>query len=383
MKATESMKSYWTQALVAVLIMGGLGAVTATPASALSLWGPTKADGSPSTGFVMPGTYTNGEAPVLTGNASVCAMGPFEARDAVGPVTWEYRVTRIRPDQAVPELFLAVILPLTRDLRNLVTRVLTPYQERTYVIRGVTQISPVYFQIIVKDGFQTLTSKAFQMWITAPPDPDDPNDSGGADTRECGSVSRTMAKVAEGPLEVESAAPVGLTKAPVGPTPDHENKFIYEWDETFLYNQRFPTAKHFDIKFSFSAPVQVSTTRMEDEVLEVSGGSITRIGKGATATDWSVRIQPDRPSLSSPRPVVSFGIPSPNHSPYGECGNIDVICTADGRKLVNGKHISIAPPDYPRTIEPFDLFAVQKPLVDHNAEEFTFKCDLHGRDRSP
>ena len=48
MKATESMKSYWKQALVAVLIMGGLVAVTATPARALSLWGPTKADGSPS-----------------------------------------------------------------------------------------------------------------------------------------------------------------------------------------------------------------------------------------------------------------------------------------------------------------------------------------------
>ena len=369
MKATESMKSYWTQALVAVLIMGGLGAVTATPASALSLWGPANADGSPSTGFVMPGTYTNGEAPVLTGNASVCAMGPFEARDARGPVTWEYRVTRIRPDQAVPELFLAVILPLTRDLRNLGTRVLTPYQERTYVIRGVTQISPVYFQIIVKADGQTLTSKAYELWITTP--------GTGADTRECGSVSRTMAKVAEGPLEVASAAPVGLTKAPVGLTPDHNNKFIYKWDETFLYNQRFPTPKHFDIKFSFSAPVQVSTTRMEDEVLEVSGGSITRIGKGATATDWSVRIQPDRPSLSSPRPVVSFGIPSPNHSPYGTCLDIDVICTADGRKLVNGKHISIAPPPYPRTIEPFDLYSVDKrnadgDLVDHNAEEFTF-----------
>ena len=369
MKATESMKSYWKQALVAVLVMGGLGAVTATPASALSLWGPTKADGSPSTGFVMPGTYTNGEAPVLTGNASVCAMGPFEARDAVGPVTWEYRVTRIRPDQAVPDLFLGVIRPLTRDLRNLVTRVRTPYQERTYVIRGVTQISPVYFQIIVKDGGQTLTSKAYELWITAP--------GTGADTRECGSVSRTMAKVAEGPLEVASAAPVGLTKAPVGLTPDHNNKFIYKWDETFLYNQRFPTPKHFDINFSFSAPVQVSTTRMEDEVLEVSGGSITRIGKGATATDWNVRIQPDRPSLSSPRPVVSFGIPSPNHSPYGTCLDIDVICTADGRKLVNGKHISIAPPPYPRTIEPFDLYAIDKrdadgALVDHRGEEFTF-----------
>ena len=79
MKATESMKSYWKQALVAVLVMGGLVAVTATPARALSLWGPTKADGSPVTGFVMPGTYTNEDPEALTGNASVCAMGPFEA----------------------------------------------------------------------------------------------------------------------------------------------------------------------------------------------------------------------------------------------------------------------------------------------------------------
>ena len=65
----------------------------------------------------------------------------------------------------------------------------------------------------------------------------------------------TMARVAAGPLEVTSAAPVGLTKAPVGLTPDHDNKFIYEWNETFLHNQRFPTPKAFDIKFSFNAPV--------------------------------------------------------------------------------------------------------------------------------
>ena len=88
MMTTKRRQSYWTPAVVAVLIMGGLGAVTATPASALSLWGPTKADGSPSTGFVMPGTYTNEDPEALTGNAFVCAMGPFEARDAVGPVTW-------------------------------------------------------------------------------------------------------------------------------------------------------------------------------------------------------------------------------------------------------------------------------------------------------
>ena len=378
MKATESMKSYWKQALVAVLVMGGLVAVTATPARALSLWGPTKADGSPVTGFVMPGTYTNEDPEALTGNASVCAMGPFEARDANGPVTLEYRVTRIRPDQAVPDLFLAVLLPLTRDLRNLVTRVRTPYQERTYVIRGVTQISPVYFQIIVKDGFQTLTSKAYELWITTP--------GTGADTRGCQSVSantETMAKVAEGPLEVTSAKPVGLTT-----NAEHQfvyeddrftyedHQFIYEWDERFLHNQRFPTAKPFNIRFSFSAPVAVTATRMRHDVLSVSGGSITGINPGETMTNWTVSIQPDRPSLSSPRPVVSFGIPSLNHrqglEPYGNCSDIDAICTDDGRKLVNGKHISIAPPPYPRTIEPFDLFAVEKQLVDHNAEEFTF-----------
>ena len=374
MKATESMKSYWKQALVAVLVMGGLVAVTATPARALSLWGPTKADGSPVTGFVMPGTYTNEDPEALTGNASVCAMGPFEARDANGPVTWEYRVTRIRPDQAVPDLFLALIRPVTRDLRNLVTSVRTPYQERTYVIRGVTQISPVYFQIIVTDDTQTLTSKTYELWITTP--------GTGADTRGCGSASDTMARVAAGPLEVTSSEPVGLTAAPVGLTPDHDNKFIYEWNETFLHNQRFPTPKAFDIEFTFNAPVAVTTTRMRHDVLSVSGGSITNVTSTKTATEWTATIQPDRPSLSSPRPVVSFGIPSLNHrqglEPYGECADSDAICTADRRKLVNGKHISIAPPPYPRTIEPFDLYALEKPrdddgaLVVHAGEEFTF-----------
>ena len=380
MKATESMKSYWTQALVAVLIMGGLGAVTATPARAFSLWGPTK-DGQPVTGFVMPGTYTNGEAPVTDPN-NICAMGPFKVRDYAGPVTWEYRVVRKRPDQAAPDFILSARMPLSTGLRDLFTRRFTAYHERTYRIRGVTQISPVFFQIIVKDGIQTLTSKTYELWITAPPDPDDPNDSGGADTRECGSASDTMAKVAEGPLEVASAVPMGLTKAPVGPTPDHNNKFIYKWDETFLHNQRFPTAKPFDIKFSFSAPVNVSPLRMRDDVLEVSGGRITTIDQGTTATNWTVTIQPDRPSLSSPRPVVSFGIPSPNHSPYGECGNIDVICTDDRRKLVNGKHISIAPPPYPRTLENFELFSIQKSVTindkgsvapdDHEGKPYTF-----------
>ena len=367
MKATESMKSYWKQALVAVFIMGGLGAVTTTPAWALSLWGPTK-DGQPVTGFVMPGTYTNGEAPVGQLGA-VCAMGPFEARDTPGTVTWEYRVTRKRPDQAAPDLNL-VQRGAGSPLRDLYASHTQPYHERTYEIRGVTQISPVFFQIIVNDGFQTLTSKTYELWITAP--------GTGADTRECGSASDTMAKVAEGPLEVASARPVELTKAPVGLTPDHNNKFIYEWDETFLYNQRFPTPTPFNIKFSFSAPVQPSITRMQDDILEVSGGRITGIARGPTGTDWIVTIQPDRPSLSSPRPVVSFGIPSPNHSPYGTCLDIDVICTEDGRKLVNGKHISIAPPPYPRTIEPFDLYALEKPrdddgaLVVHAGEEFTF-----------
>ena len=273
MKTTKRMQSYWTQALVAVLVMGGLGAVTTTPAWALSLWGPTEADGRPSTGFVMPGTYTNGEAPV--GQAgSACAMGPFEARDTAGTVTWEYRVTRKRPDQAAPDLNL-VQRGAGSPLRDLYTSNTQPYHERTYEIRGVTQISPVYFQIIVNDGFQTLTSKAYELWITAP--------GTGADTRECGSASDTMAMVAEGPLEVASAAPVGLTKAPVGLTPDHNNKFIYEWDETFLYNKRFPTPTPFDIEFSFSAPVAVSDTRMRYEVLEVSGGRITGI---AERTNW-------------------------------------------------------------------------------------------------
>ena len=378
MMTTKRMQSYWTPALVAVLIMGGLGAVTATPARALSLWGPTEADGSLVRDFVMPGTYTNDATPVTEPN-NFCAFGPFEARDAVGNVTWTYSVKRKRPDQEAPNFIITPRSGTNLNLRDLSTRRAEAYHERTYVIRGVTQISPVHFQITVSDDNQSLTSKAFQVWITAP--------GTGANTMECGSASAPMAMVAAGPLELTSAAPVGLTAAPVGPTPDHGNKFIYKWKETFLYNQRFPTAKPFDIEFTFNAPVAVSDTRMRYEVLSVSGGSITnvtnvRVGNSqATATEWTATIQPDRPSLSTPRPVVSFGIPSPNHragfEPYGECGDLDVICTVDGRKLVNGKHISIAPPPYPRTLEPFDLYALEKrdadgALVDHRGEEFTF-----------
>ena len=377
MMTTKRRQSYWTPALVAVLIMGGLGAVTATPARALSLWGPTEADGRPSRDFVMRGTYANEETPV---NALFpdCALGPFEARDNMGQVTWEYRVTRKRPDQALPVLRL--VERQFGGLRDLHTSAGVAYHERTYVIRGVTQISPVYFQIIVTDGIQSLTSKTFQVWITAP--------GTGADTRECGSASDNMAMVAAGPLELTSAVPVDLTKAPVGPTPDHNNKFIYKWKESFLHNQRFPTPKPFDIKFTFNAPISATTTRMRHEILEVSGGSITNVtnvrvaATQAATAEWTATIQPDRPSLSTPRPVVSFGIPSPNHSPYGECGDLDVICTEDGRKLVNGKHISIAPPPYPRTLDYFELFSIQKSVSindkgsvapdDHEGKPYTF-----------